>query len=216
MFVIFDVSKLSRWLNADATCRVERRAYDAGRGAGQEGVGRWRRKRHARGGTDSRLGGQGTRGAHFEHGAHVRDAGRIEAQRLVERVRTLPSPRKEGACDVGRGVRAGRRKGRIWRWRRKRHARGEGPTQGLGVRARAERTWNMYFMFPTLDVSKLSGWLNACAPCAKSKGGRTMWGEVCGPGGGWRRGAVGQRKSGMHGEGPIQGLGARARAERTP
>ena len=93
---------------------------------------------------------------------------------------------------------------------------GEGPTQGLGVRARAERTWNMYFMFPTLDVSKLSGWLNACAPCAKSKGGRTMWGEVCGPGGGWRRGAVGQRKSGMHGEGPTQGLGARARAERTP
>ena len=33
-----------------------------------------------------------------------------------------------------------------------------------GHRARAERTRNMYFMFVTLDVSKLSGWLNADAP----------------------------------------------------
>ena len=29
----------------------------------------------------------------------------------------------------------------------------------------AERTWNMYCMVVTLDVSKLSGWLNACAFC---------------------------------------------------
>ena len=40
--------------------------------------------------------GQGTRGgAHVEHGAHVRDAGRVEVQRLVELVRALPS-RKDG------------------------------------------------------------------------------------------------------------------------
>ena len=32
-------------------------------------------------------------------------------------------------------------------------------------RARAERTRNMYFMSVTLDVSKLSGWLNARASC---------------------------------------------------
>ena len=32
-------------------------------------------------------------------------------------------------------------------------------------RARAERTSNMLFMSVTLDVSKLSGWLNADAPC---------------------------------------------------
>ena len=38
-----------------------------------------------RGGTDSRLWGQGTRGAHPEHAVHVRDAGRVEAERLVER-----------------------------------------------------------------------------------------------------------------------------------
>ena len=32
-------------------------------------------------------------------------------------------------------------------------------------RARAERTLNMDIMFVTLDVSKLSGWLNATALC---------------------------------------------------
>ena len=32
-------------------------------------------------------------------------------------------------------------------------------------RARAERTWNMYCMPVTLDVSRLSGWLNALAYC---------------------------------------------------
>ena len=40
-----DVSKLSGWLNADACCRVERRAYDAERGVGRgrESVGRRQR-----------------------------------------------------------------------------------------------------------------------------------------------------------------------------
>ena len=51
----------------------------------------------------------GTRGAHTKHFLHGRDAGRVEAQRLVERLRFLPS-RKEG--DTVRGkvrgeVRAG-------------------------------------------------------------------------------------------------------------
>ena len=35
MFVTLDVTKLSGWLNAEAYCRVERRACDAGRGAGR-------------------------------------------------------------------------------------------------------------------------------------------------------------------------------------
>eukprot|EP00964_Phaeocystis_antarctica_P055028 scaffold32357_cov53-Phaeocystis_antarctica.AAC.2 len=45
MSVTLDVSKLSGWLNADANCRVERRAYDAERGVGRgrEGVGRLQR-----------------------------------------------------------------------------------------------------------------------------------------------------------------------------
>ena len=34
-----------------------------------------------------------------------------------------------------------------------------------GGRARAERTLNMEAMLVTLDVSKLSGWLNADARC---------------------------------------------------
>ena len=48
--------------------------------------------------------------------------------------------------------------------RRKRHAWG-GRDSRLGARARAERTPNMYFMSVTLDVSRLSGWLNATALC---------------------------------------------------
>ena len=45
MSVTLDVSKLSGWLNADAPCRVERRAYDAERGVGRgrEGIGRRQR-----------------------------------------------------------------------------------------------------------------------------------------------------------------------------
>ena len=41
MFVTLEVSKLSGWLNADASCRVERKAYDAERDAGREGGRAW-------------------------------------------------------------------------------------------------------------------------------------------------------------------------------
>ena len=44
-------------------------------------------------------------------------------------------------------------------------ARWEGPTVEDEGRARAERTENMLYMLVTLDVSKLSGWLNADAYC---------------------------------------------------
>ena len=39
----------------------------------------------------------------------------------------------------------------------------------------------------TLEVSKLSGWLNADAPCRESNGGHMRCGARCGPGGGRRR-----------------------------
>eukprot|EP00964_Phaeocystis_antarctica_P058051 scaffold34414_cov60-Phaeocystis_antarctica.AAC.6 len=67
---------------------------------------------------------------------------------------------------------------------------------GVG-RARAERTANMTSMSVTLDVSKLSGWLNADAACRVE---RRACGARCGAGGGraWE-----------------QRLGARARAKRT-
>ena len=40
MVVTLDVLRLSCWLNADAFCRVETRAYDAGCGGGREVGGR--------------------------------------------------------------------------------------------------------------------------------------------------------------------------------
>ena len=60
--------------------------------------------------------------------------------------------------------------------------RGEGPTQGWGGRARAERTANMVPMDVTLDVSKLSGWLNAVADCRVER-------RTCDAGRGAARGA---------------------------
>ena len=68
-------------------------------------------------------------------------------------------------------------------------------------------------MYVTLDVSKLSGWLNANAFCRVERRGHAMWEEVYGPGG--VRALGGGEARGMHGEGPTQGWEARARAERT-
>eukprot|EP00964_Phaeocystis_antarctica_P032217 scaffold18260_cov57-Phaeocystis_antarctica.AAC.1 len=45
-------------------------------------------------------------------------------------------------------------------------------------------------MLVTLEVSKLSGWLNADAPCQESNGGHTVWGEVQSTGRGGRRRAT--------------------------
>ena len=42
---------------------------------------------------------------------------------------------------------------------------GRARLKAVGARARAERTLNMDCMVVTLDVSKLSGWLNAVAYC---------------------------------------------------
>ena len=77
---------------------------------------------------------------------------------------------------------------------------GGGPDSRLRVRARAERTLNMLFTIVTLDVSKVSGWLNADAPCRVERracdvgrgAGQHTWG-----GGG---------ASGVHGRGPTQAL----------
>ena len=55
------------------------------------------------------------------------------------------------------GVGAGRR--------RRNAARRKAPTVEAEGRARAERTENIHHMSVTLDVSRLSGWLNADALC---------------------------------------------------
>ena len=57
----------------------------------------------------------------------------------------------------------------------------------LGVGHGEERTINMLTMVLTLEVSKLSGWLNADPPCRETEGGHAVRGEVHQSGGGRRR-----------------------------
>ena len=80
---------------------------------------------------------------------------------------------------------------------------------------RRAHTSNMLLMTVTLDVLKLSGWLNLVAPCRLK---RRAYDARRGAGRGRREG-VGRRRvggtSGIRGEGPTTWLGARARAERT-
>ena len=94
--------------------------------------------------------GQGTRGAHLEHVGHIRDLGRVEAERLVERRRGLPSQKAGMQC----GKRCGPGGVRALGGGDAIGTHGEGPTQGLGARARVERTTNMPYIFVTLEVSQ--------------------------------------------------------------
>ena len=83
----------------------------------------------------------------------------------------------------------------------------------LGAGHGEERTVNMERMVVTLEVSKLSGWLNADADCRESNGGHAVWGEVCRPagaGGGGR-----PRCKQRAGEGSTADMGAGQGEERT-
>ena len=76
--------------------------------------------------------------------------------------------------------------GRAWgRWRGRKQRAGKAPTVGAAGRARAERTENMLDMLMTLDVLRLSDWLNADAPCRVE---REAWQE--GRHVGWEAGGV--------------------------
>ena len=113
MSVTLDVSRLSGWLKFHAACRVERRACEmrgevrAGR---REGVCRAAAvdtsgAHGTRGGLDWRAGEAGLRRrAHAEHAHHGGDAGRVEAHRLVELVRGLPSRKESMRSRGGRGA----------------------------------------------------------------------------------------------------------------
>ena len=70
----------------------------------REGGGRPRCTRGAQGRARLQIGSRARGGAHGEHVGHVRDAGRVEAQRLIERIRELPRV-KRGVYGVGRGAR---------------------------------------------------------------------------------------------------------------
>eukprot|EP00964_Phaeocystis_antarctica_P061926 scaffold37044_cov60-Phaeocystis_antarctica.AAC.2 len=104
MVVTLDVTRLSGWLNADADCRVERRAYDAGRDAGGRGGG----TSSVQGRDRLQIRGRARGGAHAKHLIHECDAGGVEAQRLVERPRKLPRVERR-AYAAGRGAPGGRR-----------------------------------------------------------------------------------------------------------
>eukprot|EP00964_Phaeocystis_antarctica_P147735 scaffold114416_cov56-Phaeocystis_antarctica.AAC.1 len=79
-----------------------------------------------------------------------------------------------------------------------RHARREGPAvKAEGAKACAERTQNMRYMVVTLDVSKLSGWLNFDAFCRVES---RAYDAGRGAGRGWEGVGRRQRTSGMHGE----------------
>jgi len=65
----------------------------------------------------------------------------------------------------------------------------------LGAGPGEERTRNMLLMYLTLDVSKLSCWLNADASCREPKGGvrcGARCGPRCGPRDGGQRATVAQ------------------------
>ena len=72
-----------------------------GRQAGQETGGRGGGSiSDAQRGPDWGVGGTGRRGAHVKHVPHVRDVGRVEAQRLVERIRALPRVQRQAQHEV--------------------------------------------------------------------------------------------------------------------
>eukprot|EP00964_Phaeocystis_antarctica_P041072 scaffold23483_cov58-Phaeocystis_antarctica.AAC.2 len=105
MFLTLEVSKLSGWLNADAYCRESKERH-AMRGEVQTGrleVAADRGARSVQERARLQIGRRARGGAHVEQVAHVRDAGGVEAQRLVERRRCLPRV-EITTCDAGRGA----------------------------------------------------------------------------------------------------------------
>eukprot|EP00964_Phaeocystis_antarctica_P109099 scaffold73594_cov55-Phaeocystis_antarctica.AAC.2 len=138
MPVTLEVSKLSGWLNADAPCRESKggHAVRGGLRAGRREAAGDRGARSVQGRARLQIGGRGRGGAHVEHEAHVRDAGGVEAQRLVERRRPLPRVERRA---YGAGQGAAREAGGGGRPRCKQRA-GEGSTADLGAGLGEERT----------------------------------------------------------------------------
>ena len=117
MVVTLDVLlKFSGWLNADASCPAKGRAYEVGstRAGRRERVGRCRCEERVGEGPKGDQVVRGTGRAHSKHGRHGGDPRRVEAQRLVECIRLLPSGKgrayEAGDTQAGRRVRVGRRR----------------------------------------------------------------------------------------------------------
>ena len=95
----------------------------------------------------------------------------------------------------GQGTRAASARG-TWRARGAGHEEQGTRTrrtqlEGWGQGTRGERTENISSMVVTLDVSKLTGWLNLCATCRVERRACAMTGEVRAG----RRKGVGQRRA---------------------
>ena len=166
MSVTLEVSKLSGWLNAFAYCR-ESKGGHAVRGevrAGRREAAGDRGPRSVQGRARLQIWGRARGGAHPEHAVHARDAGGVEAQWLVERRRVLPRVERRAY-----GVRGELRRGR-WRATLQAACRG-GIVCRFGEGHGEERAWNMLLMSVTLEVSKLSDWLNADVDCPCRKEG---------------------------------------------
>eukprot|EP00964_Phaeocystis_antarctica_P096507 scaffold62787_cov64-Phaeocystis_antarctica.AAC.1 len=117
MFVTREVSQLSGWLKAVARCRGSQAGHTVrgGRRARRRG-GRAQCARSVPGSQrahDCRLVGGARGAAHLKHGVHVRDAGGVPVQRLVEG-RALPrvASRAHGAGRAAGQEAAGGRRSR--------------------------------------------------------------------------------------------------------
>jgi hypothetical protein len=183
MSLTLEVSKLSGWLKAFASCRVQRGHPTEGRTRCTE---MWHTEERANQqhvahacvcGPAWECGQKAQAEAHIEHGAHVCNAGGVKAQRLVESKRTLPSPK--GASEHTKGSAWQGRNGTERRVNQERARRACGPQlRSVGRRRRRKRTKNMKPMSVTLEVSKLSGWLKAAAPCRVQSDGHPTKGHA--------------------------------------
>ncbi len=164
--MLAQAQRMSSLLASDrefASCRIERGAYDAERCEKRCGPGDVRALSgmHREGPTQGCGGAQGT----AERTLNMdRMFVTLDVLKLSGWLNAVADCRVERrACNVGRGT-AQEREG-VGRWQCKRHAQGGPDSRRWGGRARAERTWNMDRMLVTLDVSKLSAWLNVVAYC---------------------------------------------------
>ena len=151
-------------------------------------------------------GGQGTRGAHPEHGLHGRDAGRVEAERLLERPRPLPGRKAGMRCEKRcgpEGVRALGGGDPIG-------VHGEGPTQGCG--GQGTRGAHVEHLLHVRDLRRVEAerLVERCRLLPSRKAVR----EEVRPG---RREGVGvaATQAACTGRARHKAVGARARAERT-
>ena len=197
-----EVSKLSGWLNADASCRESKGRHTV-RGE-VYGSGHSRQRATAaqaacRRGLDCII----LRAGHGEErtsnmppveprpGPPPFPRGpppmvmTLEVSKLSGWLNTLVPCRESERGHTGRGEVYGPEGGAS-------SVQGRARLQITGPRHGKERTRNMLFMSLTLEVSTLSGWLNAYAFCRESKRGHTVRGEVCWPRGGRRRATTAQ------------------------